>query len=142
MLRLAQWFVVLAGSELGAAAVESEAEDWKPQSEPQEALCSTDVEDILYGGARGGGKTDGLLGCFLEHAKRYGAGAHGSLFRKTLGEFIEIERRARIMYRAYGHYNETEHVWQFFNGATLDLCYLEHNKDANRYLGRQNTWLG
>lgn len=35
---------------------------WAPQPGPQEALVHCPITLIGYGGARGGGKTDGVLG--------------------------------------------------------------------------------
>jgi hypothetical protein len=38
---------------------------WEPQPGPQEMLLACPLEDIGFGGARGGGKTAGMLGDFL-----------------------------------------------------------------------------
>ena len=35
---------------------------WAPQPGPQKALIDCPLAEVFYGGARGGGKTDGLLG--------------------------------------------------------------------------------
>jgi hypothetical protein len=36
---------------------------WQPQPGPQQALVDCPFPEIFFGGARGGGKTDGVLGC-------------------------------------------------------------------------------
>jgi hypothetical protein len=35
---------------------------WRPQEGPQKALVDCPVKEIFFGGTRGGGKTDGVLG--------------------------------------------------------------------------------
>ena len=35
---------------------------WEPQPGPQTALLACPVFEVFFGGARGGGKTDGMLG--------------------------------------------------------------------------------
>jgi hypothetical protein len=44
-----------------AQAVQAEY-SWSPQAGPQKALIDCPYPEILFGGARGGGKTDGILG--------------------------------------------------------------------------------
>jgi len=51
---------------------------WRPQAGPQALFVAKPMEsifEVVYGGARGGGKTDATLGEFALHAKRYGADA-------------------------------------------------------------------
>jgi hypothetical protein len=35
---------------------------WRPQAGPQKALVDCPLKEIFFGGTRGGGKTDGVLG--------------------------------------------------------------------------------
>ncbi len=35
---------------------------WRPQAGPQKALVECALKEIFFGGTRGGGKTDGVLG--------------------------------------------------------------------------------
>ncbi len=57
---------------------------WQAQEGPQSALIACNVFEVFYGGARGGGKTDGSIGDWLEHSHTYGDGAVGVFFRRTL----------------------------------------------------------
>src|SRR5262245_11526692 len=51
---------------------------WSPRGNPaQMRLLKCQVFEIFFGGARGGGKTDGVLGEFGAHASRYGRDAIG-----------------------------------------------------------------
>jgi len=116
---------------------------WAPQPGPQTAACASPVEDLHYGGARGGGKTDFLLGDFGGHAGQYGKHARGIIFRRTFDELIEIERRARDIYGLIGAtYRLAAREFVFPNGATLLLRYLDRDTDADHYQGHQYTWMG
>lgn len=116
---------------------------WAAQSRPQEALLSCPIEDVFYGGARGGGKTDGLLGDFAAHAGKYGKNAHGILFRRTYPELEQVIDRAKEVYGPLGwSYNETKHTWLAPNGATLKLRYMLRDGDADNYQGHSYTWQG
>jgi hypothetical protein len=41
------------------------------------------VFEVFFGGARGGGKTDGMLGECIKHAELYGEHAIGLMIRRT-----------------------------------------------------------
>ena len=46
---------------------------WSAQPGPQnDAIVSTWCDELLFGGARGGGKSDFLLGDFLQDVDTYG----------------------------------------------------------------------
>ena len=116
---------------------------WKPQPGPQTVLCQLPYDEIFFGGARGGGKTSGLLGHWTKHADRWGAHARGILFRKTFDEFEEVHEQAIALFgRLDAKYNKSKHVWRFSNGATVRYRFLEKDKDADKYQGRSYTWQG
>lgn len=116
---------------------------WTPQPGPQSLLVSCKIPDAFYGGARGGGKTDGLLGDVLNRAQRHGAAFRGLIVRRTLPELAEVIRRSRELYAPTGAtFHETDKRWTWPNGATLRLRYLESDADAEQYQGHQYTYLG
>jgi hypothetical protein len=43
---------------------------WRPQAGPQKALVECPLKEIFFGGTRGGGKTDGVLGKWAVKEKR------------------------------------------------------------------------
>ena len=48
---------------------------WQPNSRPQALFLSCPYPELLFGGARGPGKTDSLLMAFLQHVDLgYGPG--------------------------------------------------------------------
>ena len=116
---------------------------WSPQPGPQTAAITSPVPELFYGGARGGGKTDFLLGDFAQHAGEHGPRARGIIFRRTLPEFREIVKRSQELFTPLGAtYLKAEREWQFPNGATLVLRYLYDASDAGHYQGHSYTWVG
>jgi hypothetical protein len=43
---------------------------WRPQAGPQKALVDCPLKEIFFGGTRGSGKTDGVLGKWALKEKR------------------------------------------------------------------------
>jgi len=113
---------------------------WKPQAGPQTALVTCPVFEVFYGGARGGGKTDGVLGEFVIHADEYGENAIGLMVRRTLKQLRETIERSKVIYRPLGAvFNDTDKIWRFPNGARLVFAYLERDSDADNYQGHSYT---
>jgi len=100
------------------------------------------VFEVFFGGARGGGKTDGVLGDFLEHADTYGEHAIGLMIRRQRTELIETIERSKAIYTALGWaYHEQDKMWRAPNGARLRFAYLERDADAEGYQGHSYTRL-
>lgn len=116
---------------------------WSPHDGPQEAFVSCPIEDVFYGGGRGGGKSDGLLGNWLLHSRKYKRFARGVLFRQTYDELEEIEARALEIFTPLGaRYRIQRRTFEMPWGGRLKLRYLERAKDAGRYQGHQYTFAG
>jgi hypothetical protein len=116
---------------------------WQPQPGPQTLLIACPVEDVLFGGARGGGKTFGLLGDFLVYALRYGGAAKGILFRRTYPELEEIERVAHEIYKpGGGSWLASSRTWIWYSGAQLKFRYMQREEDASNYQGHSFSWIG
>ncbi|ABK44199.1 protein of unknown function DUF264 [Magnetococcus marinus MC-1] len=100
------------------------------------------MPELFFGGARGGGKTDFLLGDFLQETYLGGAW-RGILFRRTYGELEEVQNRAQQLFAPLGAvYKASDRTWRFQGGSVLKLRYLERAADAARYQGHQYTWIG
>lgn len=109
---------------------------WRAQEGPQTALVTCPVFECFYGGARGGGKTDGVLGEFIRHASNFGQHAIGIMFRRTRTQLMEAIERSRAMFLPLGCvYHEQDKYWRFPNGARLRFAYLERDADAEVYQG-------
>ena len=112
---------------------------WTPQPGPQEkAIRATFVDELFFGGSRGGGKSDYLLGSFASDVIEYGEHWRGILFRRTYPELDEIIERSRAIYYDMfpgAEYKVGSHTWQFPNGASLRLRHIESEMDADHYQG-------
>jgi hypothetical protein len=115
---------------------------WQPQEGPQTKLLTCPCFEIFFGGARGGGKTDAVLGEFISHADLYGKDAIGLMVRRTRTELVETVERSRNLYLPLGaKFNDTDKMWRFPNGARLRFAYLERDADADSYQGHSYTRL-
>lgn len=106
---------------------------------------------MLYGGARGGGKTAWLLGDFGQDVPTAaGPYWHGILFRRTYGQLEEVIKQSLETYprwfdpqnRGKVKWMAGEKTWKWANGATLKLRYAESVDDWMQYHGHQYTWIG
>ena len=115
---------------------------WEPQPGFQSAFVNCPVFEIFGGGARGGGKSDAVLGDWAIHASEYGKDAIGLMVRRSRTELVELFERGREIYTKIGAnvtYNPMRVV--FPNGARLTFAYLERDADAESYQGFSLTRL-
>lgn len=122
------------GREAQAALV------WAPQPGPQAALIECPFDEIFYGGARGGGKTDAMLGKFGVKQDIYGKDAVGTFFRKSRTDLREAIERSQDIYGPIGaKWRDQAKEWRFASGARLKFEYVESVKDAANYQGHNYT---
>jgi hypothetical protein len=134
--------ILTAGASADGRAIDQPVA-WSARGNPaQMALLECSVFEVFFGGARGGGKTDGMLGEWANHADRYSKDAIGLMLRRTRTELIETIERSRAIYSLLGwKYNETDKMWRATNGARLRFAYLERDADADQYQGHSYTRL-
>lgn len=110
---------------------------WRPQSGPQKALVDCPVREIFFGGARGGGKTDGVLGKYALKAKRYGDGFNALFCRRELPMLDDAIARSHEIYGRIGaKWNDQKKTWIFPGGGRLRFRPLERVQDADKYQGQ------
>lgn len=113
---------------------------WRPQAGPQKALIDCPLPEIFYGGARGGGKTDGVLGKYALKAKRYGKHFNAVFFRRELPMLDDaIERSAEIYGPLGAKWSDQKKTWRFPWGGRLRFRPLERVEDAEKYQGQNLT---
>jgi hypothetical protein len=113
---------------------------WSPQEGPQTALIQCPVFEVFYGGARGGGKTEGSIGDWLQHSSQYGEAAVGIFVRRKFKQLAEVIARTKQIFPKLGaKYNEQKAEWRMGNGARLKFVYLERDSDAEQYQGHNYT---
>lgn len=111
-------------------------ERWAPQQGPQHAFVKSLVFEVIYGGARGGGKTDALLGDFARHVFFYRSTARGLLVRRHRVALEPTIARARAVFRQDGatwQESKSRFVWP--SGAMLYCRHLDRDSDADAYQG-------
>lgn len=108
---------------------------WEAQ-ERQAAFIACPCFEVFFGGARGGGKTDAVLGDFISHADLYGENAIGLMVRRERTQLVETIERSKTIYSLLGwKFHEQEKMWRAPNGARLRFAYLERDSDADAYQG-------
>ncbi|HZZ37117.1 MAG TPA: terminase family protein [Caulobacteraceae bacterium] len=113
---------------------------WVPQIGPQTQFVSCKAFEAVYGGARGGGKTDAALGEFAFHAERYGRAARGLFVRRTRVALEPTIERAKAIYRPLGAKWEAQRSrFSWPNGALLYFRYIDSDEDAENYQGHSYT---
>lgn len=113
---------------------------WRPQPGPQHAFVTCPIFEVVYGGARGGGKTDAALGDWALHARKYAEHAKGLFVRRTRVALEPTIERAKQIFTPLGavwQEQKSRFVWP--NGAILYFRYLERDADADHYQGHDYT---
>jgi hypothetical protein len=107
---------------------------------PQHRFIKSEIFEVVYGGARGGGKTDGVLGDFAFHAQRHGANAKGLLVRrKRVALEPTVARAQRIFSELGAKWRPTRSYFEWPNGAVLYFRHLDNDADAELYQGHDYT---
>lgn len=112
-------------------------------SATQKAFLDSPAKDVVYGGARGGGKSIALLLDFANYAGAYGKLARGAIFRRTYTELEELIYKGQQYFcgQLAWSYNKNEHTFTCTDpsdpacGATLRMAYLKNLDDARVYAG-------
>lgn len=108
---------------------------WNPQPK-QKILLDCTYPLVLFGGARGGGKTSGILG-------KYGVKASLSkhtnaiFFRQEMPQADDLIEEAKDIYCRIGaRWRDQRRMFEFENGARIRFRPLETEKDAAKYQGQ------
>jgi hypothetical protein len=112
--------------------------DYTPSPGPQWQAHQTLVDELLYGGAAGGGKSrmaraEAVLNCLRI------PGFRAIIFRRTFPDLERsvVEPLLQEIPRELGRYNSTKHLFRFFNGSILELGHLQRKDDLNKYQGAE-----
>lgn len=95
----------------------------------------SDADELFYGGAGGGGKSDLLLGMA-------GTQHHRSIiFRREFPRLREIIERSREIFGSAG-YNEQQHLWRLPGGRIIEFGAIQFEKDKENFRGRPHDLYG
>lgn len=120
---------------------------WQPNPGPQTDFLAAPEEEVGYGGAAGGGKTDGLIIDALglwQGAIEIGE-YRSIIFRRTFPELSQIMERSQELYPTIcpgAKYSQTEHEWTFPSGAKVIFAYAESPLDKFRHQGKAYQYIG
>ena len=105
---------------------------WLPQPGPQKEALESEADELFYGGAAGGGKTDLLIGAALSRHQR------ALICRRKSNELVEIARRTEEIIGHRRGYNANRHAWRNPGGrcAWLEFGHCQHLGDERSYQGR------
>lgn len=119
---------------------------WAPQPGSQEAFLSCPIEEVLYEGNRGGGKTDCLLMDFASGVGRgYGMDYRGILFRETYPQLNDVINKSLKWFTKIfpeAKYNRQATTWTFPDGEQLLFRHMAEPEDYWNYHGHSYQWIG
>ena len=101
----------------------------------QRAFINAQADEVLFGGAAGGGKSYGQLLDTLLYAAKY-PGSKQILFRRTYPELensLIMQHLDMFPPRPLYEYNVSRHVGTLVNGSKVFFGYSENEKDVRRY---------
>jgi len=115
---------------------------FKPNPGPQTQFLNASDQEVLYGGAAGGGKSYAILADpmrYFDHPK-----FNGLIIRRTNDALRDLIRESQFLYKkafpkATFHSQRSE--WRFPSGATLWMAYLDRDDDVMRYTGQAFSWI-
>ena len=111
---------------------------------PKQALFhSNGAQEVVYGGAKGGGKSCALVMETLAYALEY-AGAVIYLFRETYDDLeanLIREWKEKVPQELY-KYHESKHQATLINGSQVLFRYIRNDEDADGYQGRSMDFIG
>ena len=115
---------------------------WVPQ--PRQAEFMRRFEDeVLFGGAADGGKSDALIAEALRQIDK--PWYKGLILRKTFPQLMELIDKANRLYPQIApraKYNDSKHVWTFPSGAKIVFGALNSPREKYKYQGIAYDFIG
>jgi predicted phage terminase large subunit-like protein len=107
--------------------------------QPKQVLFLSNPADIvIFGGARGGGKTMAMLMECSRHSRNKKFGA--VWFRRSMPEILReggAWDEAHKLWSWCAKFNENEHTMRWYQGARLSFAQLQYDSSTSDWLGAQ-----
>lgn len=113
-------------------------DSWTAQPKQSDFLNATEYS-VLFGGARGGGKTDALLAYGISRSLDF-PGSNRLFIRRSFAQLNEVGAaipRSHQMLHKKAHWSESNLTWTFKNGSKLKFGHLSDVRAIDNYLGAQ-----
>ena len=114
---------------------------WLPNPEadgrknPQQLAIASEADELFYGGAAGGGKTDLLLGLAFTQHKR------SVVFRRLYSQLSAVVDRSEEIAEERGRLNKVDKRW-LLPGQTLDFGAMQYERDKKKWQGQPHDFYG
>jgi len=116
---------------------------FQPNEGPQTDFLAASEQEVLYGGAAGGGKSYAMVADPVRYFNN--PQSRGLLVRRSTEELRELISVSKQLYpRAIPgiKFLERDKTWVAPSGATLWMSYLDRDDDVMRYQGQAFNWIG
>lgn len=103
-------------------------------TEKQDQFIQSEVDETLFGGAAGGGKSYGQLVDAFLYALKYSKSKQ-LILRRTFPELKKslIRVSLELYPKEIAIYNSSDHLWKFKNGSIIDFAYCDTENDVYKY---------
>lgn len=113
----------------------------QPKQQHAEALCDQ-VDELLFGGAVGGGKSEWLLHHVVAEMERH-PGNRGLILRRTMPRLNRsLLPRAEALLAGRTRPNRNDHTFTWPNGSVLEFGHVEHKTSVHNYQGAEYGVIG
>jgi hypothetical protein len=111
--------------------------NWTPLDGPQRAAYLSLADELFYGGAAGGGKSDLMVGLGTTlHTKSV-------IFRREYNTLRDIINRSYEIIGDKGKFNSQLKIWRFKGSSKiLEFGAVEHENDKTKWMGRPHSFKG
>lgn len=111
---------------------------WKPHKGAQTKALQQSSKEILYGGSRGGGKTEAGLAWMIEPKYLMNERYRGLVIRRNYDDLRDWIDRARMFYRTLGvKVTGNPAEFRFPSGAKIRTGHLADSDATYKYLGHE-----